>query len=127
MMPRSGKEFKLLEKSYVKSRQVSKVVFALPRIELPEGVKAESVSLVGEFNDWDPTAMPMKLGKSKASYRATVELEPSREYQFRYLVNGEQWLNDQQADGYAPNGYGDNNCVVLTAAAPSAPKQIQDN
>lgn len=44
----------------------------------------------------------------------TVDLEPGREYQFRYLVNDETWLNDPQADKYVPNPCGDQNCVVVT-------------
>ena len=106
----------MLKKQYVKSRKVSKVTFELSKAELPEGIKAQDAYLVGEFNDWDPTVTPMKRGKGGA-FRATLELEPGREYQFRYLVNGEHWCNDWHADAYVPSGLGEDNCVVVAAAA----------
>ena len=43
----------------------------------------------------------------------TVDLELNREYQFRYLKDGE-WMNDNQADAYAQNPYGSDNFVVVT-------------
>ena len=44
----------------------------------------------------------------------TLTLDPEREYQFRYLVNGTSWQNDAAADKYVPNAYGDDNSVVVT-------------
>ena len=103
----------MLSKRTIKTRSVSKVTFELPKAELPDGIKVSDVHLVGEFNDWDPGATPMKRGKGGA-YRAMLELEPGREYQFRYLVNGEHWWNDWQADDYVAGGLGEDNCVVRT-------------
>jgi 1,4-alpha-glucan branching enzyme len=108
----------MLKKKYVKSRNIWKVTFELPKDELPEGLKAELVHLAGEFNGWDPTATPMKRGKGGA-FRVMVELEPGREYQFRYLVNGEHWCNDWHADAYVPSGVGEDNSVVVTLASGS--------
>lgn len=53
----------MLKKQYVKSRNVTKITFELLKTELPEGVAVESVYLVGEFNDWEATATPMKRNK----------------------------------------------------------------
>ena len=102
----------MLKKQYVKSRKVGKVTFELPKAELPEATEVESVCLVGDFNDWDPAATPMNL-VGKGAYRAILELEPGREYQFRYLVNGEHWCNDWHADGYVSGAFGEDNCVVV--------------
>jgi hypothetical protein len=41
-------------------------------------------------------------------------LAPGREYQFRYLINGQHWFNDPHAGAFVPNGYGGENCVVGT-------------
>jgi 1,4-alpha-glucan branching enzyme len=106
----------MLKKRYIKSRQVWKVTFEVPAEQLPEGQRPEQVNLVGEFNNWDTKATPMKRGKGRA-YRAMIELEPGREYQFRYLVDGERWCNDWQADAYVPNQLGADNCVAVLAAA----------
>jgi hypothetical protein len=40
-------------------------------------------------------------------------LEPGHDYQFRYLVDGETWLNDPAADKYVPNPFGSENSVVI--------------
>jgi 1,4-alpha-glucan branching enzyme len=113
----------MLKKQYVKSRQLYKVTFELATGELPEALEVESVNLVGDFNQWDVAADPMTYSKKARAYRATIELEPGREYQFRYVINGEHWCNDWAADSYLDNGLGADNCVVSTTgdkAAPSA-------
>ena len=108
----------MLKKRYVKSRQVAKVTFEVPKGELPEGIEVVSVHVVGEFNDWDPTATPMDRRRGGV-YRTVLELEPGRQYQFRYLVNGEHWRNDWRADAYVPSPAGEDNCVVVTPTADS--------
>ena len=35
-------------------------------------------------------------------------------YQYRYLVNNAEWINDEAADSYAPNEHGTTNSVVET-------------
>ncbi len=49
------------------------------------------------------------------SFTLTIDLEPNREYQFRYLLDDEIWENDEEADKYISNPYGDseNSVVVL--------------
>jgi hypothetical protein len=41
-------------------------------------------------------------------------LPKGRAYQFRYLVNGQDWQNDWHADQYALNKFGTDNSVVQT-------------
>jgi 1,4-alpha-glucan branching enzyme len=99
-----------LAKKYLKSRPVSKVTFKLP----PDMVgEARQASLVGEFNGWDPKATRMKRLKS-GEFKATVDLEVGREYQFRYLIDDAHWANDDSADRYVPAGIpGAENSVVV--------------
>ena len=82
---------------------------------LPSQPNAGHIHVAGDFNGWQ-VATPMKRQKD-GSWRATVELEPGREYQFRYLVDGNVWVNDESADAYVPNGFGADNCVVRTPEA----------
>lgn len=99
----------MLKKEYFKTKPtVCKVTFGLP-----DALKAESVSLVGDFNDWNEAKTPMKKLKN-SSFTVTLELEKGREYQFRYLVNGSEWHNDGQADKYVPNPYSGDNSVAVT-------------
>ena len=80
---------------------------------LPSEVQGETVYLVGDFNNWDEKASPMMRAKD-GSFLLTLELEKGREYQFRYLVNGEEWHNDWKADKYFPNPYSGDNSVLIT-------------
>lgn len=99
----------MLKKEYIKSKNVTKVTFELAKTELPEPI--ETIYLVGDFNGWDQIATPLKRTKQGA-YRVTLELEPGRAYEFRYVINGGHWCNDWAADAYSPNAYGADNCVV---------------
>ena len=98
-------------KKYLKSKPLAKVTFRLPK----EAVgTASEVYLVGEFNAWDKTATPMQSLKN-GSYKTVVELESGKEYQYRYLIDGERWENDWEADKYVPNNltFEDNSVVVI--------------
>jgi hypothetical protein len=41
-----------------------------------------------------------------------MSLEPGRRYRYRYLADGERWINDWAADDYQPNPYGGDDSVV---------------
>ncbi|MCF2949008.1 isoamylase early set domain-containing protein [Paraglaciecola aquimarina] len=87
------------KKQYLKSKAVCKVTFKLSK---EEAQQAEKVSLVGEFNDWDKTSLPMKKLKN-GGFTTTVDLPKDSAYQFRYLLDNEMWENDWQADSYVPS------------------------
>jgi len=73
---------------------------------------ASDVHLVGDFNGWDKTANPMKKQKN-GTFAASLSLERGKDYQFRYLLDGERWQNDWKADRYLRNEFGDDNSVVI--------------
>jgi 1,4-alpha-glucan branching enzyme len=100
----------MFKKKFLKTK--CKVTF-----ELPEAVaeRADSVYLVGDFNNWDEQATPMEKKKGNR-FSVTLDLEPNREYQYRYLVNGQNWENDWEADKYVPNPFSGDNSVVTTFA-----------
>ena len=75
----------------------------------PEG--AERVELVIESNNWVP--IPMAKLKSGA-FKTRLRLPLGEQFQFRYRVNGDQWINDEAADDYVANEYGEQNSVVDT-------------
>lgn len=77
---------------------------------------AEKVYLVGEFNSWDETSIPMKKGPD-GSFSVKKTLEANKEYQFRYLLDGKTWINDWKADKYVRSEMAnDDNSVVVTVA-----------
>ena len=108
----------MIKKQYIKSRDVYKVTFRLAREEQPEDYRIESVHLVGDFNDWDRTSLPMQALKS-GDFKVNVDLEPGSKYEFRYLLNNKRWYNDWEADEYVLGDFGKDNCVVEIPEAPA--------
>lgn len=101
-----------IKKQFLKTRPVCKVTFRIEQ-DKAEALGAESVYLVGDFNDWDETETPMKHLK-KGDFKAVLDLEPDNEYRFRYLVNGDKWVNDEEADRLEPTEYPDaRNSVIV--------------
>jgi len=82
--------------------------------ELPSSLWAERVNLVGDFNDWSTTQDEMQQANSTGRWQISLILPVGREYQFRYLVNGQDWHNEWHADKYAPNRFGADNSVIVT-------------
>lgn len=98
----------MLKKQFLKTKDLCKVTFYTPA-----AIEAETIFLVGDFNDWDEQTSPMEKLKD-GRFKMTLELEQGREYQFRYLVNSSEWHNDWEADKYVPNPYSGDNSVVIT-------------
>ena len=97
----------MLKKRFFKTKTECEVTFEIASAE------AASVDLVCESNGWEP--IEMKKSR-KGSFRARVRLPKEREFEFRYLVDGRAWINDDQADGYRPNGLGDENGIFSTVS-----------
>ena len=95
----------MLKKRFFKTVDECEVTF---RVE-PE--EASSVALVIDSNEWAP--IPMKQLKS-GPFQTKLRLPLNSTFQFRYLVDGEQWANDEAADAYVRNQYGGDNCIVET-------------
>jgi 1,4-alpha-glucan branching enzyme len=98
-----------MEKHYLKSRPTCKVTFRLPR---DGALTANTVTVAGEFNNWDTQATPMKRQKN-GDFVVVLELDRGREYRFRYCVDGAKWENDWHADRYTPNPFGGHDSVVV--------------
>ena len=100
----------MLRKSYSKNKKSCRVTFVLPA---EAALGAQSVNLVGDFNNWDKEATALKI-KADASWETSLSLEAGREYHFRYLIDHDRWENDWNADKYVPSPYGDSdNSVVI--------------
>lgn len=89
-----------IKKQFLKSKPVCKVTFVVDT-EVING--AETVAILGDFNNWDPSANSMKKLKD-GSFKTTLDLESEKEYQFRYLVDGAKWINDENADKFVAAG-----------------------
>ena len=79
--------------------------------EAPAEIQADTLAVVGEFNDWEAVGAFMKRRKDGV-WAKTLRLEPGT-YSYRFLADGHVWHNDPAADGYQPSGLGEDNSVVV--------------
>ena len=68
-----------------------RVTFALPADE-PDG----AVSVVGNFNDWNPHTHPLRK-RANQTRSAAVTVKAGTTLQFRYLAEGGVWFDDESA------------------------------
>jgi 1,4-alpha-glucan branching enzyme len=66
-----------------------RVTFALPT-DRPGG----AVSVVGDFNNWDPFAHPLRR-RTNGTRSAAVTVRAGSTLRFRYLAEGGMWFDDE--------------------------------
>ena len=100
-----------IKKEYFKTKNICRVTFRLPKIAASD---AKNVCIVGDFNNWNIYANPMNKLKN-GDYTIKLDLEPGREYQFRYFIDESKWENDWNADKYVKSPYGrfDNSVIIV--------------
>lgn len=96
----------MLKKNYSKNGRSCRVTFKYPNEE-----NGDTAVLVGDFNDWNLEAHPMKCLKD-GSFSITISMEANRSYRFRYVLDDSSWHNDYEADSYIVNEYGGDDSVV---------------
>lgn len=95
----------MIKKRFFKTKDNVEVTFAA---SVPAEV--EGVSLLSDAFGWNPE--PMRLVGT--TWKTRVRLPLDRKFQFRYLASGGWWLNDEAADGYETDEYGNVNSVIAT-------------
>ncbi|MGI8619938.1 MAG: isoamylase early set domain-containing protein [Gemmatimonadaceae bacterium] len=73
--------------------------------------EAHSVSVVGDFNDWDPTATPLREAGEAGVWTITVPLAAGR-HQYVFMVDGNRWTPDPAAPRAVEDGFGMPNSVI---------------
>lgn len=104
-------EEEMFTKQYLKTKPICKVTFKVLKKNIGS---ARSVKIIGEFNNWDLDTPAMKKLKS-GDFLFNIDLNADQAYQFRYLVDNEKWLNDENADAYLPSPFPgiDNSVIAL--------------
>ena len=98
-----------IKKQYSQTKAICKVTFKLTK-DIASSFK--HASLAGDFNNWDIESIPMKKLKS-GEFSASVDLEKGKEYQFKYVVDGKEWINETEADKQVPNEFQSKNSVIV--------------
>ena len=73
--------------------------------------KAASVSLVGDFNDWDAARTPLQAANSSGMWSVTLPLAPGR-HRYAFVVDGKTWVLDPAAPRAIDDDFGSPNSVV---------------
>jgi 1,4-alpha-glucan branching enzyme len=97
-----------IQKHFLAGNGHCKVVFTVPESIVDN---AKKVALLGDFNDWNPNKNVMKKTKG-GRFETTVKLETGKEYQYRYLLDDENWETDWNADELKESNYGTFNSIV---------------
>lgn len=80
-----------ISKQFLKSKPECKITFSV------EAKEASSVVVAGSFNNWNPKKLPLKKRKDGV-FKGTLNLPINNSFEFKYLVDGKQWINDDEAD-----------------------------
>jgi hypothetical protein len=73
---------------------------------------AKSVSVVGDFNGWDPTATPMERVAGTGTWSATLLAKPGR-HTYAYLVDGSTLVADPRAPRAKSADFGGDASVLM--------------
>ena len=71
------------------------------------------VSVLGDFNNWDELAHPLKK-RANGTRSVSVVVPAGGRYAFKYLADGGTWFTDTDADEHGSNEYGQVNSIVVT-------------
>lgn len=93
-------------------------------LETPSGVVfrfhapgAREVSLVGDFNGWDPARAALDGPDSAGDWRVTEALPPGL-WRYAFVVDG-VWTKPPDAERYEGDGFGGENGIILVARRPA--------
>jgi len=84
------------------------------------------VSVVGDFNGWDPHRDPFVEEIDGRRY-VTVSVPADTVTCFRYLADGGEFFDDPAADRIEPNGYGQTHGVLDESLKSDASHQTRDS
>ncbi|MGC4233906.1 MAG: glycoside hydrolase family 13 [Niabella sp.] len=93
---------------------MKKITFTLPAEALGTATEA---FLLGDFNEWNLDKGISLSVQPDGSLAASVDLEPGKTYEYRFLLNNGTWINDWAAEQYAHNPvFGVENSVISVPA-----------
>lgn len=80
--------------------------------------QASHVTVVGDFNNWNPSAHPMERTPTGGTWTVTVPLEAGR-HEYSFVVDGKHWMPDPAAPLAPDDGFGVANSVLLVSGSTS--------
>ena len=86
------------------AERVVEVVLAAPQ--------AAAVTIVGDFNGWDPQRTLLVRSNHEGLWRARLRLTPGV-YQYSFVLDGKTWVPDPGAKTSLEDGFGGRNSVII--------------
>ncbi len=86
----------------------------------------ESVIVLGDFNEWSLEDGYVLKENKKGDFEGKFKIPAGRDYHFRYLVNGNRWANEKDADRFesSPLHHHIDNSVLSLPAIGGTSKSI---
>lgn len=76
-----------------------------------EAPGATSVAVSGDFNEWDRDVHRLEDLDGDGVWTGRVPLTPGI-HEYMFVVDGDRWVTDPEADRYADDGFGNRNAVL---------------
>lgn len=73
---------------------------------------ANSVSVAGDFNGWSRVATPLKRNESGLWF-TEIAVPRTGRFEYKFIINGQRWIEDPSNGMKAPNNYGGLNSVLV--------------
>ncbi len=106
-----------IEKARSETRHFKEESFAPPHVSKGRIIfnyhddSAVSVSLVGDFNGWD-SGQTLFNKNRHGIWTASIPCQPSGTYRYKYLVDGERWIEDPSHGFKEDDGLGGFNSIL---------------
>ncbi len=78
-------------------------------LTLPHQSGYDKVTVAGDFNGWKPNSHP--LVRKDGMWEIRLPLKPGV-YRYKFVINGEHWIADPNAEKFELDPYGDRNSVL---------------
>jgi 1,4-alpha-glucan branching enzyme len=79
---------------------------------------ATTVALAGDFNEWSADGEPMEHD-GDGTFKVMRALPADRRFCYRFVVDGQHWDTDPNAEDFDDDGFGGQNAVVHTPGTAS--------
>lgn len=103
----AGVSLSLLARAWTSPRPDEVVV----RFEL-DAPGASSVALVGSFNDWDSSRLPMSDPDHNGVWQVTVRLKKDSLAVYNFVIDGSRWVVDPRSSAQVEDGFGGHSSVM---------------
>ena len=76
---------------------------------VPTSPDVRRVTVVGNFNNWNPEAAPLSM---RSGVWSTILVLPPGSYEYMFVEDGERWVTDPLAIQTRDDGFGGTNAVI---------------